>query len=50
LLLHTPRGIVEEIEQVDPENPALLSLKYTIEQKSTELHAMAPWTNGAHPL
>ena len=37
LLLHTLRGIVEEIEQVDPNNPALVQLKHTIVQKYAEL-------------
>jgi hypothetical protein len=37
LLLHTLRGIVEEIERVDPNNPAMVTLKHTIAQKSAEL-------------
>ena len=37
LLLHTLRAIVEEIERVDPNSPALVQLRYTIEQKSAEL-------------
>ena len=37
LLLHTLKGIVQEIEQVDPNNPALVQLRYTIAQKSDEL-------------
>jgi hypothetical protein len=37
LLVHTLRGIVEEIEQVDPTNPALAQLKFTIEHKAAEL-------------
>jgi len=37
LLLHTLKGIVEEIEQVDPNHPALVQLKRTIVEKSGEL-------------
>ena len=37
LLLHTLRGIVEEIELVDPNSPALVQLAHTIARKSAEL-------------
>jgi len=37
LLLHILRGIVEDIERVDPKSPALVELRSTIEQKSAEL-------------
>jgi len=37
LLLHILRGIVEEIERIDPKNPALVQLQRTIGQKSAEL-------------
>lgn len=40
------REIAEEIEQVDPTNPALAQFRFTSEQKSAEL-VHSPWTISA---
>jgi hypothetical protein len=48
LLIHVLEGIVEEIERVDPNSPALAQLRYTIEQKICRTSTLALYGRRAH--
>jgi hypothetical protein len=49
LLINVLEGIVEEIERVDLNSPALAQLRYLIEQKSAEIEG-APSMDDERPL